>query len=134
MEVYRKGRLTLANAPGSGRGRRQGHLYLCAGHHPVLSGRGTHPAQRALLCLLGALAEEIRAGEPGEPGRQGRQPVGRLRHAGGPPLDPEGTKEVRRADPEESAGLHRPAHPLPFPRAHHRGRPFRGAPCRNRLL
>ena len=45
MEAWRRGRVSLANAVGTGRGRRQGGLCLHAAHHPLLSGRGRDPAE-----------------------------------------------------------------------------------------
>ena len=45
--AYRAGRVTLANAIGTGRGRRQVDLSVRAGDDPLLPGRGADPRQRA---------------------------------------------------------------------------------------
>ena len=46
FNAYRAGNVTLANAFGTGAGRRQGALCLCAGDHPVLPGGRSDPEQR----------------------------------------------------------------------------------------
>jgi hypothetical protein len=65
--------------PGDGGGRRQGRLRLRARDHPVLPGRGAHPAQRAHVAVWRSRRPPVRAGQSRRPGGEAGQRVGRLR-------------------------------------------------------
>ena len=82
MSAYRAGRVTIANAIGTGHRRRQVDLSVRAGDDPLLPGRGAAARERADAASLRrpddlayALAHLERAG------REGGPRCGRLRHA-----------------------------------------------------
>jgi uncharacterized circularly permuted ATP-grasp superfamily protein len=79
-----QGNVTLCNAIGTGRGRRQVDLPLRAQDDRVLPGREADPEQRADLHVPQQGRPAVRAGPPGRTGGQGGARRGRLRHAGRP--------------------------------------------------
>ena len=88
MDVYRAGRVALANAPGTGVADDKVDLRLRAGDDQVLPGRRADPAQRARPTSAGATTDRKHVlRTSGQAGREGRQRIGRLRHAGRPALD-----------------------------------------------
>ena len=118
MDVYRAGRVALANAPGTGIADDKVVYAYVPRDHQVLPGRrGDHP-ERADVRLRGRNAARARAGEPRQAGGQAGQRIGRLRHADRPAARREDERaKCARADPRQSAQLHRPADAEPVARA-----------------
>ena len=128
MDVYRAGRVALANAPGTGVADDKVDLRLRAGDHQVLPGRRdpSFPTCRPIVCCRRSRSR-ARAGEPRRAGGEGGQRVRRLRHARRPALD---AGASRRSSPRRIAGepaqLHRAADAGAVARADDRRRHVRG--------
>ena len=85
LNAYRAGNVSLANAIGTGRRRRQGALRLRPGDHQVLPGRRADPAERRDLSAAATPSDRaVRARAPRRAGGEGGRRVGRLRHADRP--------------------------------------------------
>ena len=90
MEVYRAGRVALANAPGTGVADDKAVYAYVPQIIQLLPGRGHHPAQRADVSLLASRQAVLaRAGQSRQAGGQADQRVGRLRHVHRPARDAE---------------------------------------------
>ena len=83
MDVYLAGRVTLANAPGTGVADDKAVYAYVPDIIRYYLGRRPDSVQRAHLCLLRPAATRARAGEPGQAGRQTDERIGRLWHPDG---------------------------------------------------
>ena len=83
LSVYRAGRVTLANAIGTGDCRRQVGLSVRARHDRLLSRRKADPQQRPDLQMPGPGGPRLHARAHSRPRGEGSARRGRLRHAGG---------------------------------------------------
>ena len=81
LTAYRAGRVTIANAIGTGRRGRQIDLSLRARHGPLLSRRRADARQRAHLGAAPPGGSRVRARASARAGRQGSARRRRLRHA-----------------------------------------------------
>ena len=103
MDVYRAGRVALANAPGTGIADDKAVYAYVPQIIKYYLGEDIDPAERADVRLRRREAVRARAGEPRQAGRQADQRIGRLRHpdrAAG--LDARSTQKYReliRANP-----------------------------------
>ena len=96
MDVYRAGRIALANAPGTGiADDKVVYAYVPQIIKYYLERRPDHP-ERADVRLLRRNAAQPRAGEPRQAGREAGQRIGRLRHADRPAVD---GRRARRSSP-----------------------------------
>ena len=84
MEVYRAGRVALANAPGTGIADDKVVYAYVPQIIKYYLGEDADPAERADVRLLGRNAAQLRAGEPRQAGREAGERIGRLRHADRP--------------------------------------------------
>ena len=104
--VYLKGRVALANAPGTGVADDKAIYRYVEQHHQILPRPGcrSSPTCRP-TCARDDADRALRARPPGRAGRQGDRRRGRLRHAGRPALDrrracatsPSGSGAIRAA-------------------------------------
>ena len=78
MEVCRAGRVTLANAPGTGVADDKAVYTYVPAHHQVLLGGGSDSAERPHLFVQRRQAAPARTGQPGQVGRQADQRVRRV--------------------------------------------------------
>ena len=109
INAYRAGNVALANAVGTGRRRRQGHLPVRARDDPLLPRRGADPAERADLlganpttssCILDQI-DELVVKAVDESGGYGMLI--------GPAATPAGARGVPRPGRGGAARVHRPA-------------------------
>ena len=126
MDVYRAGRVALANAPGTGvADDKVVYAYVPKIMKYYLGEEIILPNVPTYICA-DEDERQVRAGAPGRAGGEGGQRIRRLRHAGGPALDEGAAGGVRRADRSRPAQLHRAADAVAVARADDRGRRVRG--------
>ncbi len=109
FDVYKAGRVALANAPGTGvADDKVVYAYVPAIVKYYLGEEILIPNVPTYLCADEA-QRQLRVGESAGARRQGRQRVRRLRHARRPALDERRAGGVRQAHPSGAAQLHRAA-------------------------
>ena len=116
--AYRAGRVTLANAIGTGVADDKSIYPLCAGYDPLLSDRGADPQQRADLAAAAGGRSSLLPRPPARARGQGGPRRRRLRHARSGP---------RRATPSANRSA---AASSPSPTSTSRSRRWRCRPVR----
>ena len=109
LNAYRAGNVTLANAPGHRRRRRQGGLQVRARDDPLLPRRGADARQRADLPRRARGRPPLHARAPRRARRQDRRRQRRLRDADRAGRDERGARALPPPDRGRPARVHRPA-------------------------
>ena len=135
INAARAGRVTIANARGERRGRRQARLHLRAVDDPLLPRRGPDPPERRDHAPGRRRHPQGRAGPSGRPGVQARRRFGRQGpghrargHGGG--ARRAGARGGSRSPPLDRPAGRRPLHVADLGRPRHGPAPRRPAPLR----
>ncbi len=110
LTAYRAGRITIANAIGTGVADDKSDLPLRARDDPLLSGPVAHHRQCAHLDAAQQRGSGVRARAPARTRGQGSARRRRLRHAHRPRRHQGRDRELSPADHRHSRALHRAAH------------------------